>query len=151
MNGAHLGKDVDLAFPLVHVIAHMVHGWPLPVCGVGRGMLLWGSLCHVNREVSLVAAEPVPEGGPVLEGFELGLGEGVVVGHLRPAMRGHHPEGGQARSLLASMRSYTEPPTSYASLLHRCRDTRMSAAREKPRRPAREPADGPRPEVDADH
>jgi len=53
MNGAHLGKDVDLAFPLVHVIANMVHGRPLPSCGVGRGMLLWSSLCHhVKREAS---------------------------------------------------------------------------------------------------
>jgi len=28
------GEDVDLAFPLVHVDANMVHGWPLPFCGV---------------------------------------------------------------------------------------------------------------------
>jgi hypothetical protein len=26
---AALGEDVDLAFPLVHVDANMVHGWPL--------------------------------------------------------------------------------------------------------------------------
>ena len=32
-----LGEDVDLAFPLVHVDANMVHGWPLPFCGVDRG------------------------------------------------------------------------------------------------------------------
>ena len=32
-----LGEDVDLAFPLVHVDANMVHGWPLPLCGVDRG------------------------------------------------------------------------------------------------------------------
>src|SRR3972149_2369046 len=47
------GEDVDLAFPLVHVDANMVHGWPLPFCGVDRGVLLWGSLCHhVKREAS---------------------------------------------------------------------------------------------------
>ena len=44
------GEDVDLAFPLVHV---MVHGWPLPFCGVDRAVLLWGSICHhVKREAS---------------------------------------------------------------------------------------------------
>ena len=32
-----LGEEVDLAFPLVHVDANMVHGWPLPFCGVDRG------------------------------------------------------------------------------------------------------------------
>jgi len=31
------GEDVDLAFPLVHVDANMVHGWPLLSCGVDRG------------------------------------------------------------------------------------------------------------------
>jgi hypothetical protein len=34
-----LGEDVDLAFPLVHVDANMVHGWPSPFCGVDRGVL----------------------------------------------------------------------------------------------------------------
>jgi len=50
---APIRKDVDLAVPLVHVDANMVHGWPLPFCGVDRGVLLWGSLCHhVKREAS---------------------------------------------------------------------------------------------------
>jgi len=44
---------LDLAFPLVHVDANMVHGWPLPFCGVDREVLLWGSVCHhVKREAS---------------------------------------------------------------------------------------------------
>jgi len=31
----------------------MVHGWPLPFCGVDREVLLWGSVCHhVKREAS---------------------------------------------------------------------------------------------------
>jgi hypothetical protein len=31
----------------------MVHGWPLPSCGVDRAVLLWGSICHhVKREAS---------------------------------------------------------------------------------------------------
>jgi len=31
----------------------MVHGWPFPSCGVDRGVLLWGSICHhVKREAS---------------------------------------------------------------------------------------------------
>jgi peptide/nickel transport system substrate-binding protein len=31
----------------------MVHGWPLPFCGVDRAVLVWGSLCHhVKREAS---------------------------------------------------------------------------------------------------
>jgi hypothetical protein len=48
-----LGEDVDLAVPLVHIDANMVHGWPLPFCGVDRGVLVWGSLCHhVKREAS---------------------------------------------------------------------------------------------------
>ena len=33
---APLGEDVDLAFPLVHVDANMVHGWPPFSCGVDR-------------------------------------------------------------------------------------------------------------------
>ena len=52
---APLGEDVNLAFPLVHVDANMVHGWLglLPFCGVDRGVLLRGSLCHhVKREAS---------------------------------------------------------------------------------------------------
>ena len=50
---ASLGEDVDLAFPVVHVDANMVHGWPLPFCGLDRGVLVWGSLCHhVKREAS---------------------------------------------------------------------------------------------------
>ena len=44
-----LGEDVDLAFPLVHVDANMVHGWPLPLCGVDREVLLWGS-CMPPRQ-----------------------------------------------------------------------------------------------------
>jgi predicted TIM-barrel fold metal-dependent hydrolase len=48
-----LGVAVDLAFPLVHVDANIVHGWPLPFCGVDRGVLLWGNVCHhVKREAS---------------------------------------------------------------------------------------------------
>jgi hypothetical protein len=48
-----LGEDVDLAVPLVHVDANMVHGWSLPFCGVDRGVLVWGSVCHhVKREAS---------------------------------------------------------------------------------------------------
>jgi len=31
-----LGEDVDLAFPLVHVDANMVHGWPLLTAADGR-------------------------------------------------------------------------------------------------------------------
>ena len=50
---AAVTQDVDLAFPLVHVDANMVHGWPLPFCGVDRGVFLWGSICHhVKREAS---------------------------------------------------------------------------------------------------
>jgi hypothetical protein len=30
----------------LHVDANMVHGWPLPFCGVDREVLLWSSLCH---------------------------------------------------------------------------------------------------------
>jgi len=46
-------QDTDLAVPLVHVDANMVHGGPLPSCGIDRGVLLWGSLCHhVEREAS---------------------------------------------------------------------------------------------------
>jgi hypothetical protein len=48
-----LGEDVDLTFPLVHVDANMVHGWPLAFCGVDRGVVLWGNVCHhVKREAS---------------------------------------------------------------------------------------------------
>src|SRR5206468_4713834 len=32
-----LGEDVDLAFPLVHVDANMVHGWPLPSAALTAG------------------------------------------------------------------------------------------------------------------
>lgn len=53
MNGAHFGKDGDLAFPLWRIIATMVRRRPLPFCGVGRGMPLWGSLIHhVKRATS---------------------------------------------------------------------------------------------------
>jgi len=33
--------------------------------------------------------------GPIREGLELGLGEGVVVGDVGPGMRGHHAQGGR--------------------------------------------------------
>jgi hypothetical protein len=59
-----LGEDVDLAVPLVHVDANMVHGWPLPFCGVDRGVLLWGSLCHhVKREASRFITSTREHGG----------------------------------------------------------------------------------------
>src|SRR5262245_15853655 len=32
-----LGEDVDLTFPLVHVDANMVHGWPLPSAALTAG------------------------------------------------------------------------------------------------------------------
>ncbi len=48
-----LGEELDLAFPLVDINANMVHVWPLPSCGVDRGVLLWSSVCHhVKREAS---------------------------------------------------------------------------------------------------
>src|SRR2546425_11318136 len=48
-----LGEDVDLAFPLVHVDANMVHGWPLLSAALSSCELLWGSVCHhVEREAS---------------------------------------------------------------------------------------------------
>jgi hypothetical protein len=50
---APLGEDVDLAFPLVHVDANMVHGWPLLSAALTARVLLWGSICHhVKREAS---------------------------------------------------------------------------------------------------
>jgi hypothetical protein len=33
-----LGEDVNLAFPLVHVDANMVHGWPLLSAPLERGL-----------------------------------------------------------------------------------------------------------------
>jgi hypothetical protein len=48
-----LAKDVDLAFPLVHVDANVVHGCLSPSRGVDRRVLLWGSPSHhVKREAS---------------------------------------------------------------------------------------------------
>ena len=40
----------------------------------------------------LVGPEPRREVGPVLEGLELGLGEGVVIGDVGPGGRGHHAQ-----------------------------------------------------------
>jgi hypothetical protein len=49
---ASLGEDVDLAFPLVHVDANMVHGWPLLSAAL-TAMCSCGALCHhVKREAS---------------------------------------------------------------------------------------------------
>ena len=44
---------LNLAFPLVHVDANYgpYLAGLLPFCGIARGVLLWGSLCHhVQRE-----------------------------------------------------------------------------------------------------
>ena len=56
-------------------------------------MPLWWCSCVVPGEEGpaeragvLERAEAVGELGPVLEGLELGLGEGVVVGDVRPAV-----------------------------------------------------------------
>jgi hypothetical protein len=70
-----IGKDVDLAFPLVHVDATMVHGWPLPSCGVDRGVLLWGSICHhVKREASrfIPSILTVPSSWPLYRPYPQG-------------------------------------------------------------------------------
>src|SRR5207245_11546804 len=50
---APLGQDTDLTFPLVHVDANMVHGWPLLSAALTACELLWGTVCHhVEREAS---------------------------------------------------------------------------------------------------
>jgi hypothetical protein len=48
-----LGQDADLAFPLVDVDAHMIHGWSLLTAALTAGVLLWGRVGHhVKREAS---------------------------------------------------------------------------------------------------
>jgi hypothetical protein len=41
-----LRQDANLAFPLVHVDANMIHGWPPSPCASERVISLWGTVCH---------------------------------------------------------------------------------------------------------
>src|SRR5260370_40727571 len=47
-----VGRDVDRAFPLVHVNAHLVHGWPLPSAELTAGGSCAALCLHVKRETS---------------------------------------------------------------------------------------------------
>ena len=47
-----VGRDVDHAFPLVHVNAHLVHGWPLPSAELTAGCSCAALCLHVKRETS---------------------------------------------------------------------------------------------------
>ena len=47
-----VGQGVDPAFPLVHVDAHRVHGWPLPSAELTAGCSCAALCHHVKRETS---------------------------------------------------------------------------------------------------
>jgi hypothetical protein len=49
---AALGEDVDLAFPLGHVDANMVHGWPLSSAALTAGCSCGAPCPHAKREAT---------------------------------------------------------------------------------------------------
>jgi hypothetical protein len=69
----------------------------------------------------LVGPEPIPEVGAVLERLELGLGEGVGIGDVRPGVRGHHAQGSPAAGPRAARSSITRiiPEIRTCSVEHR--------------------------------
>ena len=62
------------AFPLVHVDANIVHGWPPSPCASERVISLWGTVCHhvewgvsrfiLERPVSECGSSCRDDGGP---------------------------------------------------------------------------------------